>query len=436
MERRFSMIWIELKGRLLAGLCLRALSFLFALLICQGSTATASSELRLRALAVPYASPWQRATQQQEAEDGVLLLDAPEAGLQLAVLRPARALKIDAPTYYDRLTRNWRQLYGERATIDWIETGGQKWLSCQRAANDGKGRLWQLSTVFAEQAYSLILFVPDKTGAMPPLARDLLAAIRFDTLSTSSAVPAWVRTATLFPATSAETLAALVQEDIQRLGEDGLITGYGLNFGDMAVDWFIEGYTWKTVNERVDRVALNAGGQIGFDLPAESDGVLKALLRLSLLPGESDIGARVRVWSLCAAEERIAETLTHLQTGDQASLQALAATRLPGCPDAGNGAWLEGVRGESGKTLLAETAIALPPALDANRQAALQKSGLRHVALVEIALHAAASRTGLGGGMIERVRGYAVYEAGGPGEIRRARIARKTGIKAAPAVAP
>jgi hypothetical protein len=364
-----------------------------------------------------------------------LLLDAPRSGLQLAVLRPARALQTDTATYYQRLARNWRELYGKAARIDWLDSGGRKWLSCQRPGGDGKSRVWQLSTVVAGHAYSLMLFAPGDTQSLPGQARELLAGIRFDAAASAAATPAWVRTATWFPAADADQLAKLVREDIQRLGADGLITGYGLDSSDIGMSWFVEGFTWRNGDGQVEKVALNHGGQLTFDLPPVSDDrLLKGLLRLTLRSDEAEVGVRLRVWSVCADAERLAELRGQLRRGESALLRQLATTQATGCPAAAVGEWLDVLRGEPGKTRLAEAAIALPSTLDAQRHAALRKAGKQRLALVEIALYPEASGDTFGARLIEWARGYVVYQGGAPGEVRRARQAGGKQPASAPSV--
>jgi hypothetical protein len=410
MERRFSMKFLDMK-RLAVYACALGL---FCGIAGPIGAQEMPTELRLQALAVPYASPWQRATPEQEAEDDALLLDAPQAGMQLAVLRQSRVLKTDAETYFARLTDNWRQLYGTTAQINRIAFNDQSWLACQRPARAGGGSVWQLSTVYAERTYNVLLFAPAGEAQtplqIPTPARELLAAMRFGDPAPVAARLNWIKTRTLFPRTNVEVLEALVQDDIARLGEDGLITGYGLNFDATGAGWFIEGYQWKVLAERVDRVALKSGGRLDFELPPAADSTAKALLRLSLQDDDAEVGVQLRVWPLCAPEERIAETLAQLQRGARAPMQRLAQESIAGCPPpAGLVEPLAALKGSSGKTVLAEVAVVLPPVPDVEQQSALQQAGLSRIVLVEVALNVGPRRTGLGDRLIERARGYVVY---------------------------
>lgn len=391
---------------------------LFALLWVAAFVADAAA-LRVEALAIPYASPWQRATPQQEAEDGALLLDAPEAGLHLAVPRPTRVLKADAATYYARLNEKWQALYGSRAKISWLESGAvqgqQKWLVCRRPASERDVSVFHLSTVFEGRAYSVLLFAPAAAEALPQVALDLLAAVQFGVAPASTN---WVKTRTLYPQASAEVLEALVQDDIARLGDDGMVTGYGLDFSASGVAWFIEGYQWKRIDTRVTRLAWNQGGQLEVQPPAESAPSANWRLLLTLAKNEADISVQLRVWDLCAPSQRVAEALDQLQRGAFAQIQRLALERATGCPEIEALAAPAALQGESGKAVQVETVVSLPPAPSAAQLAALRLAGLTRIDLVEIALHPGPRRTGFGDRLIERARWYVVFEPGGAGDAR------------------
>jgi hypothetical protein len=225
----------------------------------------------------------------------------------------------------------------------------------------------------------------------------------------------------LFPQANADVLEALVQDDQDRLGSDGLLTGYGLDFSQSSSQsstrWFIEGYVWKTLNARVERVPLKAAGRLEIDSPAAADDVARLVVRLSQIDQEADLGVRLRIWPLCAPADQLGETLRQLQQGARLSLQRLARTPAPGCPDVAPislpiADWQPVLQGESGKTVQAEVNVNLPPALSAKQQAALSQAGLARLVLVEIAPYARPGRTGFGDQLIERARGYLVFEAG------------------------
>jgi len=383
--------------------------------------------LRIEALALPYdssASPWQRA--EPALENEALLLELPHAGLQLALLRHTRRLKTDAPTYFDRLGRNWRARHGQDVHIGWLESGGQKWLYCQHASQERDGKVWQLSSVFDGRAYSVLVFGPDTAASdaheIPAAARELIAGARFavdapgrpdSSHAKVASAPYWVKTRTLFPHTNADVLEALVQGDIARLGQDGLLSGYGLDFGASGASWFVEGYAWKTRDARVEKVALDSSGRLAFELPAETTGTAKARVQLSLNDNEADIGVQLRVWQLCAPGGHIAETLRQLQQGARLSLRRLAQSPAAGCPPSdGVADWAHVLQGESGRTVSAEVALVLPPALSGKQLAEMEGIGQQYLLLVEIAAYTRPNRTGFGDQLIERARGYVMFQPG------------------------
>lgn len=379
-----------------------------------------AAELRVEALAVPYASPWQRATPQQEAEDAALLLDAPDAALHLAVPRQTRLLKMDADAYYAKLRESWQKLYGNDAKISWLESGDarnpQKWLACRRPSRDSGVSVFHLSTVYAGRAYSVLLFAPTATEALPKAALDLLSGVRFGAESALVAVqPAWGKPRTIYPKANADVLEALVQADVTRLGDDGMVTGYGLDFGESSLAWFIEGYQWKTVATRVTRVAWNQGGRLETHISGESTQSAQAAVQLALKEDDADISAQLRVWDLCAASPRMADILAQVQRGAFAQIPRLAQERASGCPEMHAPAAPVVLRGESGKTTQMDVALPLPPAPGPAELAALRQAGLTRIALIEIALIASSNRTGFGDGLIERARWYVAFEMGEAG---------------------
>ncbi len=371
-----------------------------------------AAALQVEALSLPYASPWQRATPQQENEDDALLLAA-DSSLRLALPRRTRLLKIDADTYYAKLRASWQKLYGDSAKISWFAVGGvdgkQKWLLCRRPSRDETVSVFHLSTVFAGRAYSVLLFAPRAAAALPQVALALLAEIRFAGEATPLlAGPDWVKTREIYPQANADVLEALVQDDVVRLGDDGLVTGYGLDFAASSLAWFIEGYQWKTIAKRVMRVDWKQGGHLAVRADTEST---VWPVQLTLTEDEADVRASLRVILLCAPAHRISAVLEQLQLGARQPLQRLLLEPAAGCPavlpERATPSLLAGV---SGKTVQADLVLSLPPRLDAAALAALQQAGLSRIGLVEIALVAGPRRTGFGDRLIERARWYVVFE--------------------------
>ena len=388
-----------------------------------GALRVDAAELRLEALSLNYASPWQRGTPQLEAEDDALLLDAADAGLQLIVPRRTRLLKIEADAYYVKLSQNWQKLYGSEAKISWFEPSYpnsiQKWLLCRRPMGDKAGSVFHLSTVVDGRAYSVLLFAPVEAGTLPKLALDLLASVRVGNEPTQAAAqPAWIKTRTLIPKANAEVLEAQVQSDVARLGDEGMVTGYGLDFGASSVDWFMDGYQWKTVDARDTQVDWNLGGRLEARIGESAQPVhamVHAELQLALKEGEADISAHLSVWDLCATSPRVTEVLAQVQRGAFAQIPRLVQERASGCPATFTPAAPVVLRGVSGKTTHLDVALTLPPAPGPAELSALRQAGLTRIALIEIALSPGPARTGFGDRLIERARWYVVLEMGEAG---------------------
>lgn len=395
---------------------LRLLCGLLLGLMCGMTLGAHAAVLKLEALSLPYAEPWRRATPQQEGEEDALLLEAPEAALHLAVPRQTRLLKWDAETYYAKLRENWKSLYGDKARISWIETDaehdGRKWLLCRRPSRSHDVDVFHLATVFAGRTYSVLLFAPSSSATLPRAALDLLAAVRFDAISPqSSSRSGWVKLRAIYPRSSADILQTLMQDDAARLGEDGLVTGYGLDFSRdpdrLGVTWFIEGYRWRTLDKRVAQVAWNQGGRA--EARADDD-LASWSLQIVLREDESDVRVQLRVWDICAASARVAEALEQLESGGFDSLPMLARERAAACPEAGAPTESVLLAGEIGKIVQTRVPTPLPEALGAAQSRALQAAGLTHNIVVEMALVPGPRRTGFGERLLQRARGYVIFE--------------------------
>ena len=377
-----------------------------------------AAELHVQALSLPYASPWQRAAPEQEVEDDALLLDAAEAGLQLALMRQVRNLQTQTETYFARLTKSCQARHGDNAQTFWHEAGTRNWLVCRGQLREGS--VFHLSTVFAERAYSLVLFAPAKADQLPGLVLDLLANVRFESSpalqrpDTKPDAPVWMHTRTLFPQAGADVLAELVRSDLSRLGDDGMLTGYGLAFDIAGMTWFIEGYQWKADASQVRKVAWKQDGRLEFDLASALDATVNGQLRLTLAEDAARVSAGLSVWQLCGPAAHIADVLEQLQSGERMSLSKLDLAHFAGCPEAdvadASGA-LPVLRGESGNTVQIAFTASMPPLLDARQLESLRQAGMSRIGLVEIALHADDARhAGFGDRLVEHARAYVVYE--------------------------
>jgi hypothetical protein len=291
--------------------------------------------------------------------------------------------------------------------------------------------VFHLSTVVGGRAYSVLLFAPTTLEALPletlpQTAFDLLAGMRFDGEPALNAappvwVPVWVKARTITPLTNSEVLDALVQSDIERLGDGGLVNGYALKWSSepsqAGVDWFVEGYQWQTIANRLTQVDWRYGGRLEVQTVGDS-GLWP--VKLSLAANEADLSARLRVIPLCAAREQVADALKQLQWGARLPLERLAQASVAGCPELGSPRVVQILQGESGKTVQMDWVLQLPPVPTPAQLAALQRAGLTHISLVEFAFQAGPNRSGFGDGLLERARGYVVFElADEKGQNRR-----------------
>lgn len=390
------------------------------------SRASLAETLCVESLCLPHAAPWQRGPAEQEQADEVYILDQPADGTvaaQVVLFRRAPVIKGDAEAYHDKLARFWRATYGKSVLIDWLEVGGRKWRSLRRPSSENGLGVFQLSTVFEGRAYGLLVFVPGTVTVLPAPVMDLLAGIRFVSRAESAgplaaAAPApvpipserWVRSRTYRFNVSGEALEAVVAPDAERMGRDGMLTGYGLDYGESRVDWFMEGYEWKTVAGRVARVPWATRGRLEVDAPAELGDGATWILRLILPEAEMGISARLLVWDLCAPADQLKDVLDQLNHGVRRPMERLAARKSVHCPITPTVLPARRLKGEPGKTATAAWSLPSPPltASGAAENATEMKPG--RVRLVEAVLEADVDRATPGDGLLERARLFFAYE--------------------------
>ncbi len=361
-----------------------------------------AASLSVEALRLEPGVGWQRGPAEQEQAEEVFILDHPgEAGpsVQVLFLRRAPIVKGDADAYFDRLTRYWRGQYGKAVLIDWLEAGGMKWRYIRRPASDQGMGVFQLSTVFEGRAYSLLVYVPGTLTTLPPEAQALIAGARFG--ATAEAVaslppPArWARARTYRFNLRGEALEAVAMADVERLGRDGMLTGYGLSYGESSVEWFLEGFEWKTVAGRVARVPWSSRGRLEVEAPAELDAAWT--LRLILPEGEAGVNARLLVWDVCGEEDVLRTELDKLNRGARMPMERLAAA-CPGARPAGPDGRLKGV---GGQTATVDWVLPGGPAAP--------QAGNR-MRLVEVVLEPAPERKLPGDELLAKARLFFAYE--------------------------
>ncbi len=363
--------------------------------------------LCVESLCLSPAAPWRRGTVDQEQADGVYQLDLDADGrlaTQVLVMRQPKTVRGDAAAYHDRLARFWRDTYGKHVLIEWTELAGIRWHSLRRPASENGMGLFQLSTVVDGRAYGLLVFVPGTVTTLNGPVRDLLEGIRF--AAPAPAAQRWVRARTYRFSLSGEVLEAVVAPDAERLGQDGMLTGYGLDYGESSIDWFMEGFAWRTQSGRATRLPWGTRGRLEVEAPAELGPAARWSLRLDLPVGEAGVGARLAVWDLCGPMQALQEALDRLRLGARGPMERLAAARPPDCPApaAADPGWrLDGRPG------MAQTQAGTLPGLpDAPGGGA--PSGQGRLLLVEALLEPAPGRDVPGDSLLERARLFFAYE--------------------------
>lgn len=391
---------------------------LAGLLLCRGAVA---GELWVEALLLPHAAPWQRGAPEQEEADDAYYLERPdgaEPASQLVLMRHAPLLKADAETYFNNLTRHWRSTYGKAVLIDWQEIGGAKWLYLRRPARENGLGVFQLSTVFQGRAYSLLVFVPGTVTSLPAPVQSLLAGMRWVqggggtalARDASSPVPPperWVRAGTHRFRLSGPALEAVAGSDADAMGGEGLLTGFGLDYGVSSLSWFVEGYTWTSTTQRQPWAIR---GTLDVEAPAQLDGEATWTLRLGLGEGERGVQARLREWDVCGPAESVREALSRLDRGLRGPLDRLIAQRPAACPPADTPGDWPVLAGESGKTVSATWPTRVPHAVAARPpEPGLAPPPLR-VRLLEALLESEPGRGRPGEGVLDRARLFFAYE--------------------------
>jgi hypothetical protein len=371
-----------------------------------------AGSLDIEAMRVEHDAAWRRGPAEQERADEVFILDHVDAAnvSQVLLLRRAPVIKGDADAYHDKLARFWRAAYGKAVRIDWLEAGGVKWHYLRRPSSENAMGVFQLSTVFEGRAYSLLVFVPGSQATLPPPVMEMLSVIRFgaplpETRAAAgplpAAQPAWRRARTYRFMLSGEALEAVVMADAEHLGRDGMLTGYGLDYGEASVAWFLEGFEWKTQEGRVTRLPWATQGRLVVEAPAELGDASSWTLRLTLPEGEAGVSARLVVWEACGDAASLGAALSGLNRGARAPLERLAAT----CATPKPAAPVASLRGEAGKTVTATWIF--PPGVGSGPAAGNPASRVR---LVEAVLEPTPERTAPGSNLLQRARLFFVYE--------------------------
>lgn len=371
-----------------------------------------AGSLDVEAMRVEHEAAWRRGAAEQERADEVFILDHVDAAnaIQVMLLRRAPVIKGDADAYHDKLARFWRAAYGKAVLIDWLEADGTRWHYLRRPSSENAMGVFQLSTVFEGRAYSLLVFVPGSQTTLPLPVLEMLGGIRFGTSppATRAAAgppppvpPAWRRVRTYRFTLSGEALEAVATADAEHLGRDGMLTGYGLDYGEASVAWFLEGFEWKTREGRVTRLPWATRGRLEVEAPAELGDAAAWTLRLALPDGEDGVSARLAVWEACGDAASLGAALSGLTRGARAPLDRLAATcgtPRPASPAAT-------LRGEAGKTVTATWVLS-----PGTGHGPTPGGPVSRVRLVEAVLEPTPERAAPGSNLLQRARLFFAYE--------------------------
>lgn len=300
-----------------------------------------AAPLRVDALRLSPDAVWQRGDPGLEREDGVYLLDWPvdkstrEIALQVAIPRQSTPLKSDPAAFQANLKKKWASLYGKRAEIGEIEIAGVRWLACRRPSGDGEAVVFQLVAAHEGRAYSLLAFTARQAIGLPAPVHDLLARAVF-----GAPARGWAVHHVIAAQPAGEALAALVQTDVERLGRDGMLTGYGVDSARLpdedaagrgqGLGWFLEGFMWRKPSGRDERVPVDQRGRIEARVPGRVADRLSVSLNLVTEAGK-DVEVEVGVLDLCAPPAELDDALARLQRGARVPLERLLRGRPAAC---------------------------------------------------------------------------------------------------------
>ncbi|HNQ05388.1 MAG TPA: hypothetical protein PKH69_12350 [Thiobacillaceae bacterium] len=345
-----------------------------------------------------YPEPtWQRGDPEQEAEDDSLLLTWPvPEGVSLRVMVPRSPplLKSDAGTFHRNLARKWIAQFGKAARIGWLEIGGRRWQSCRHPSRSGEGVAYQVVTVHAGRAYSVLAIVSTDAERLPGVVHELLAGVEFP-----APEPAWRQTLNLAILPRGETLQTLVRAEAEALGARGMLLGHEVDSRDVGgmrtLRWSLDGFRWDVSAGPDGRRPFELRGRLAARAPAAPDrGVLR--LELGAQAGESPLRVQVSRYAYCGPAAPWREALAALRREDGADLHRLA--RAYPCAGAGP-ALLASMEAAPGQTLHQDVPL---PALPAQATACW------------LELRPVSRGDGLGVMLLEHVGLYVVYEPEAP----------------------
>lgn len=372
--------------------------------------------LRVDAMRLSPEAPWQRGDAVQEKEDGLFLLEWPlisrsAQGVALQVTLPRRStpLKADAESFHINLRKIWAAQFGKGAEIGEIEIAGVRWMTCRRPAGDGGAIVFQLATVYEGRAYNLLAFASPQATGLPKPVYDLLAGVHF-----GPEPQPWIATRVIAAQPGHVALEALVQGDAERLGQDGMLTGYGIEYSpspDTAnagpgqrLTWFMDGFKWRNRVGRDERQPISLRGHLEARGPARVEGPLAAVSIELQVAAESSTGveADISLLDLCAPTAELDAALARLERGARAPLERLARERPATCPALPAAMPPKGLLAQPGQGVAQTLEFFLPPALPL-------AAGLSSVQIVAVRPRLVGNEDALGQSLLRQLGLYFVY---------------------------
>lgn len=286
--------------------------------------------LRVDAMRLAPEAAWRRGDPAREREDGAYLLEWPVAANgfapQVAIPLHSTPLRSDAETFYANLRKKWAHQYGPRAEIGRIEIAGAHWLACRRRASDGETVVFLLAGARAGRAYSVLAFAAPHASGLPKPVYDLLATADFGEVARR-----WSARRVIAERPDRAALASMLDIDMQRIGQDGMLTGYGLRYTRpegaepaLRLEWFLDGFTWRQRVGRDEREPFALKGALEARATAGA-------LRLAAA-SDAAVDVEVGLLDLCAPKDAIEAALAQLADGHREALERLLRERPPSCP--------------------------------------------------------------------------------------------------------
>jgi hypothetical protein len=390
------------------------------------ATGAFAETVRVDALRLDPEAGWQRGAAAEEKEYGSVLLEWSAADPPLEVALPHRASKLKtAPeVFFEQLRARWQLLHGREAAITWLEVGDRRWLVCAYPSRDSKGRSFHLVTLHDGKAYGVLattsvaatsVTTTSVTTTSPPQpVLDLIAGARFGELaqpaaSMTAASTGWKKLRLLVVRPERETLDAWARDEAARLGDRGMLTGYGVEApkDDAELSWFLEGFRWRGTRDHAD---FELRGHLLLDAPARWDAAMRLEARLESPSSDGPtLEAQTRVLDVCAPRDLLEDALKALEQGDAAPLDRLAGDRPSPCPAAPPFAPIYTLIAEPGHASTGTFSLDPAPALEPEKLSALRRAGLSWHRIVGMRPGLAGDPQAFGQGLVRHLGMFFVY---------------------------